>query len=126
VSGSSSFHSANELVVVADAQGYNPCLWKLPKDPPRGFRSIHPRHPTVHDNHVGSQPLDRFQGFLSIAGVADDLDVFICQEDHSGGCDDIWVVIHQKDPDLTPLLRWHQLTVKSDFWKCIPSIGQLR
>src|SRR5437667_3498473 len=113
VPGSSAFHSADQLAVIADAQGYHPSLWKTPKDPPRGFRSVHLWHPTVHDHHVRPQPLNRFQGLLSVAGVADDLDVFICQEDQSGGCDDIWVVIHQKDPDKATCLWRHDLTLDS-------------
>jgi hypothetical protein len=36
----------------------------------RGLESTHRRHGYVENNYIGLQPLDRFNGLLSIAGFA--------------------------------------------------------
>jgi hypothetical protein len=102
VAGSGFLHTADEFDVIADAQCHNPGLWKAPENQPGGFVSIHLWHPTVHHHDVWPEPLNFFQGLLSVISLADNLDVFTCEEDQTGGGKNVGVVIHQKDPDKAP------------------------
>ena len=64
-----------------------------------GLDPVHPRHPDVHQHHVGPQLTGEPHGFEAVLGLPHDLDpVDRAEEEPEAGPDQV-LVVGDQDPD---------------------------
>jgi hypothetical protein len=53
------------------------CLWSRVHDPTRGFDSVEDRHPYVHQDEIGAQPVRLKDGVFAVGDLADDGELWV-------------------------------------------------
>ena len=66
----------NVLVVIESGQHEHPAAvcGRVADDPPRSFQPVDPRHPDVHQHHVGALLAHQRDGLQPVAGQTRDLE----------------------------------------------------
>ena len=64
-------------------------------DAPGGLDAVRPRHPDVHQYHVGAESPGQFDRRISVLGLAEYLQVALGFKDHPEPASEQWLVVSQ-------------------------------